>query len=85
MRIWDGKTGQISRTLFDHEDVVDAVAWSPDGSRLVTASRDGTVNIWNVAGSVLPLTLFADRDDIGEVIFSDDSLYMVSLDGEAFR
>ena len=85
VRIWDGKTGQISRTLFDHEDVVDSVAWSPDGLRLVTASRDGTVNIWNVGESVLPLTLFADRDDIGEVIFSEDSLYMVSLDNEAFR
>jgi WD40 repeat protein len=32
---------------FDHEDVI-GIDWSSDGSRLVTASRDGTVNVWSV-------------------------------------
>jgi WD40 repeat protein len=33
-------------TLTGHTDPVDAVAISPDGTWLATASRDGTARIW---------------------------------------
>ncbi len=32
-----------------HGDRVNAVAYSPDGGRLATASRDGTVRVWDVS------------------------------------
>lgn len=32
-----------------HGDEVYGVAWSPDGGRLATASKDGTVKIWDLA------------------------------------
>jgi WD40 repeat protein/tRNA A-37 threonylcarbamoyl transferase component Bud32 len=38
---------QSSMTLNDHTDAVRSVAFSPDGTRLVTASRDGTARIWD--------------------------------------
>jgi len=30
-----------------HSTYVWSVAWSPDGTRIVSASQDGTVQIWN--------------------------------------
>lgn len=36
-------------TLDAHDDVVEAVAWSPDGERLATAGRDGVLRIWGDA------------------------------------
>ena len=36
-------------TLEGHTDVVEAVAFSPDGARLASGSHDGTANLWDVA------------------------------------
>lgn len=43
-----GKTnGAI--VLSGHQDVVTSVDWSPDGTQLVSTSRDGTARIWSLA------------------------------------
>ena len=47
-RIWDGKTGEPLFNLFGHRAASPTVDWSPDGSRLVTASEDGTAKVWEV-------------------------------------
>jgi WD40 repeat protein len=46
VKVWDAETGQEALTLTGHSDRVLAVAWSPDGSRLASASADGTVKVW---------------------------------------
>ena len=40
-----------------HFDEVLAVAWSPDGTRIVSGSYDGTVQIWNTDGGKVVYTL----------------------------
>jgi WD40 repeat protein len=46
VRVWDAATGQEVRCYEGHTDAVTRAAFFPDGRRLVSASRDGSVRIW---------------------------------------
>ena len=41
--------GTVLFTYQGHSDFVDAVAWSPNGQLLASASGDGTVQIWRAS------------------------------------
>jgi WD40 repeat protein len=45
------RTGRERLTLRGHADDVMAVDFMPDGRRLVTASTDGSVKIWDLAAA----------------------------------
>ena len=55
-RIWDVKSGSPVSILHGHSALIEHVAFSPDGRRLLTASHDGTARLWDVDG-VLTTTL----------------------------
>jgi WD40 repeat protein len=46
VHVFDGTTGGLIRTLHGHTVTILAMAWSPDGQTLATASGDGTINLW---------------------------------------
>lgn len=46
VQIWGAATGQHVYTYRGHDGEVTAVAWSPDGLHLASASLDGTVHVW---------------------------------------
>ena len=61
MRLWDPATGQTTSTLTGHTGWVHAVAWSPDGTRLATASDNGEVRLWDpTTGHTTTLTGHTD-------------------------
>jgi eukaryotic-like serine/threonine-protein kinase len=47
VKVWDLTTGQETLTLKGHTSMVTNLAFSPDGHRLITASADMTVRIWD--------------------------------------
>ncbi|MFI6516676.1 trypsin-like peptidase domain-containing protein [Spirillospora sp. NPDC050679] len=53
-RIWDPRSGEPLHVLTGHVDAVNAVCAlpGPGGGHLVTASRDRTVRVWNLDGSL---------------------------------
>ncbi|MGG6242589.1 AAA family ATPase [Nodosilinea sp. AN01ver1] len=60
------------RTL-NHDDAVRAVSFSADGSRVATASLDGTARVWDAATGETIATLNHD-DGVTAVSFSPDGL-----------
>jgi WD40 repeat protein/tRNA A-37 threonylcarbamoyl transferase component Bud32 len=46
VQIWDAFTGNNVLTYHGHNKIVFSLAWSPEGSRIASASRDMTVQIW---------------------------------------
>lgn len=52
-RLWNPDTRAEIATLEGHTDLVTSVAVSPDGHRIATASKDGSVRVWTRNGDCL--------------------------------
>ena len=77
----DLRTQQVVQTLNGHTASVAVSAFSPDGSLLVTGSRDNTVKLWDVASGRL-LNTFQHEGSINGVEFSTDGRYVVTACGD---
>jgi WD domain, G-beta repeat len=51
--LWDAETGTKIAALKGHTDRVWSIAFSADGTRVVTASSDQTARIWDVTWATL--------------------------------
>ncbi|KAJ6086514.1 hypothetical protein N7467_005428 [Penicillium canescens] len=67
VRIWDPATGQCESTLEGHSDSVPSIAWSPDRSRLASASYDKTVRIWDPVTGQCASTLEGHSDSVSSI------------------
>src|SRR5262249_57818537 len=57
VKVWDAHSGQETLTFKGHTDLVYSVAFSPDGMRIVSGSRDQTVKVWDAQTGQGTLTL----------------------------
>ena len=60
------------RRFQGHTDAVTCVAFSPDGSRIVTGGRDRTARLWNVETGTVLRILQGHEDEVLAVAFSGD-------------
>jgi WD40 repeat protein/tRNA A-37 threonylcarbamoyl transferase component Bud32 len=61
-----------------HADQVFAVAWSPDGKRIASGSRDTTVQVWDVANGGHVYTYPGHTDSVLSVTWSPDGKRIAS-------
>ncbi|XP_062999412.1 coronin-7 [Elgaria multicarinata webbii] len=55
VRIWDVRAGKQALRLDGHGDQIFSLAWSPDGRRLATVSKDGKVRVFEPRQASQPL------------------------------
>ena len=80
IQMWDLKTGtMIGAPLEGHDDKVNSVAFSPDGTKLASGSRDKTIRLWSVnTQALIGKPLKGHLDSITSVAFSHDGAFIVS-------
>jgi WD40 repeat protein len=83
-RIWSAR-GELERVLRVHGAHAAAVAFSPDGKRVVTATSDAVARVWDVADGRFELTLRGHRHELTSARFSPDGSEIVtaSIDHDA--
>ncbi|HKX60900.1 MAG TPA: protein kinase, partial [Verrucomicrobiae bacterium] len=69
--IWDATTGIEVRSLFGNTGGAQALAFSPDGTRLGAGCSDGTVRNWDVASGEELLLIKLNRG-VSSIAFSSD-------------
>lgn len=80
VRLWNAATGESLTTFIGHISKVDNLAFSPDGSTLTSASRDGTVLYWNIkTGDQLPQNITEHTADVRALSFMNDSSTLASV------
>ena len=70
-------TGEWEAELGGHLDTV-TLAFSPDGTHVVSGSEDTTVCIWNVVTGELEAELKGHSDHVNSIIISPDGSHVVS-------
>jgi WD40 repeat protein len=63
LAVWDVERKHVLRCLEGHAGSVTGIALLEDGARVLSASRDGTLLLWNLGASVDPAPLLLGRHD----------------------
>jgi WD40 repeat protein len=78
LRLWDAVSGAHLNNLKGHSDGICSVAFSPDGTHIVSGSFDNTLRLWDAVRGAHLNTLKGHSSWIHSVGFSPDGTRIVS-------
>jgi WD40 repeat protein len=78
IKLWDAQTHGLIKTIPAHKDWIQTIAFSPDGQRLASGSRDKTIKIWDLIGDECLELLDGNADQVWTLAFSDDGKILAS-------
>lgn len=79
--VWDLRGGNEVRRLKEHTDLVWRVAASPRGTRIASASEDGTIKVWDPATGALIKSFPLGGKGVMGVAFADERTVVYTGDG----
>src|SRR6266852_1956459 len=82
VQVWDAADGSYVFTYRGHTDSVEAVVWSPDGTRIASASLDKMVQVWDAADGSHVFTYLGHYDVVKTVAWSPDGKRIASGSGD---
>jgi eukaryotic-like serine/threonine-protein kinase len=74
--------GTVFVTYHGHLLPVYAIAWSPDGTRIASASQDGTVHVWDAATGHRSFRYHGHRGSVNAVAWSPNGGYIASASSD---
>jgi WD40 repeat protein len=72
----------LEHFILHHHAEVRSAKFSPDGSRIVTASFDHTARVWDARSGQLLLTLTGHSDQVWDAAFSRDGKHIVTASSD---
>ena len=75
-------TGLAEQALEAHSDRVSSVVFSPDDTKLASASKDKTMQVWNVATGLAGRTLEGHSYSVTSMAFSPDGTKLASASSD---
>lgn len=86
IRLWDTQTWQEKAAIKGHGNVVRSLAYSPDGTHLVSGSLDQTARVWNLSRNVqdvIKLTTPETSSNFSRALFTPDGQKIISAQSMA--
>jgi hypothetical protein len=78
IKIWDGKSLELLKTLTGHSRPVQSVSWNHDGSQIASGSSDSTIQLWDSSTGKTLHTLEDHSSWVRSVAWNHDSTKIVS-------
>lgn len=79
VQIWDFTTRKIIHTYEGHIGDITSIAWSPDGQRIASGSRDKRVQVWDAANGEWMFPYSKHTSEVTSVFYSPDGMSIISF------